>query len=106
MIQRMLAARSTWDALMGLILAQFINFFRPLVTCFLGLVIWHWIQVMGNDPEMAGQLAKNKDLAFTFALGKFAPEGIRGVVLAGLIAQVHLDDVLHRHLQEVHQSGG
>ncbi len=39
MIQRMLAARTTWDALMGLVLAQFINFFRPLVTCFLGLVV-------------------------------------------------------------------
>ena len=36
MIQRMLAARSTWDALVGLIFAQFINFLRPLVTCFLG----------------------------------------------------------------------
>ena len=39
MIQRMLAARSTWDALMGLVFAQFINFLRPLVTCFLGLVV-------------------------------------------------------------------
>ena len=46
MIQRMLAARSTWDALMGLVLAQFINFLRPLVTCFLGLVVYHWIFVM------------------------------------------------------------
>ena len=88
MVQRMLAARSTWDALMGLILAQFINFLRPLVTCFLGLVVWHWINVMGNDTEMATKLAENKDLAFTFALGRFAPEGVRGVVLAGLIAAV------------------
>jgi SSS family solute:Na+ symporter len=89
MIQRMLAARSTWDALMGLILAQAINFLRPLVTCFLGLVVWHWIHVMHQAPEMATQLAKNKDLAFTFALGQdFVPTGVRGVVLAGLIAAV------------------
>ena len=49
MIQRMLAARSTWDALMGLVLAQCINFFWPLVTCFLGLVVFHWIDVMHQD---------------------------------------------------------
>jgi SSS family solute:Na+ symporter len=84
MIQRMLAARSTWDALMGLILAQFINFLRPLVTCFLGLVVYHWIFVMHN----AAPLPKN-DLAFTFALREFAPAwGVRGVVVAGLIAAV------------------
>ena len=84
MIQRMLAARSTWDALMGLVLASCINFFRPLVTCFLGLVVYHWIQVLHQAPPLA-----NRDLAFTFALGKFAPAwGVRGVVLAGLIAAV------------------
>lgn len=88
MIQRMLAARSTWDALMGLILAQFINFLRPMVTCFLGLVVWHWINVMHMDVEMADKLAANKDLAFTFALERFAPVGVRGVVMAGLIAAV------------------
>jgi solute:Na+ symporter, SSS family len=88
MVQRILAARTTWDGLMGLILAQVINFFRPLVTCFLGLVIWHWINVMHKAPEMVPVLAKNKDLAFTYALKEFAPAGVRGVVLAGLIAAV------------------
>ena len=89
MIQRMLAARSTWDALMGLVLAQFINFFRPLVTCFLGLVVWHWISVMHQDPSMAAKLTAKPDLAFTFALDQFAPAwGVRGVVVAGLIAAV------------------
>ena len=89
MIQRMLAARTTWDALMGLVLAQFINFFRPLVTCFLGLVVWHWISVMHQDPSMAAKLTAKPDLAFTFALDRFAPAwGVRGVVVAGLIAAV------------------
>ena len=84
MIQRMLAARSTWDALMGLVFAQFINFLRPLVTCFLGLVVYHWIYVM-HQARAAGEA----DLAFTFALGKFAPAwGVRGIVVAGLIAAV------------------
>ncbi len=89
MIQRMLAARSTWDALMGLVLAQCLNFFRPLVTCFLGLVVFHWIHVMHQDPAKLEVLAKTPDLAFTFALDRFGPAwGVRGVVVAGLIAAV------------------
>jgi len=84
MIQRMLAARSTWDALMGLVLAQFINFLRPLVTCFLGLVVYHWIFVMHQHTPL-----RKPDLAFTFGLGEFAPGwGVRGIVVAGLIAAV------------------
>lgn len=84
MIQRMLAARTTWDALMGLVFAQFINFLRPLVTCFLGLVVYHWIFVMHEDAPL-----EKADLAFTFALGKFAPSwGVRGIVVAGLVAAV------------------
>lgn len=84
MIQRMLAARSTWDAMMGLVLAQFINFLRPLVTCFLGLVVYHWIYVMHRHAPL-----EKPDLAFTFALGEFAPAwGVRGIVVAGLIAAV------------------
>jgi SSS family solute:Na+ symporter len=84
MIQRMLAARTTWDALMGLVFAQFINFLRPLVTCFLGLVVYHWVYVMHQDAPL-----KTPDLAFTYALGKFAPAwGVRGIVMAGLIAAV------------------
>jgi solute:Na+ symporter, SSS family len=84
MIQRMLAARTTWDALMGLVFAQFINFLRPLVTCFLGLVVYHWIYVMHRAPELP-----KSDLAFTFALKEFAPAwGVRGIVVAGLIAAV------------------
>jgi solute:Na+ symporter, SSS family len=84
MIQRMLAARSTWDALMGLVFAQFINFLRPLVTCFLGLVVYHWIYVMHQHAPL-----EKSDLAFTFALREFAPAwGVRGVVLAGLLAAI------------------
>ena len=84
MIQRMLAARSTWDALVGLIFAQFINFLRPLVTCFLGLVVYEWVDVMNKAPALA-----KPDDAFTFALKNFAPDwGVRGIVVAGLIAAV------------------
>ncbi len=84
MIQRMLGARSTWDGIMGLIFAALINMLRPFVTCFLGLVVWHWIFVM----ERAAPLP-DKDQAFSFALQALSPEwGVRGIVLAGFLAAV------------------
>ena len=84
MIQRILAARSTWDGIMGLIFAGFINFFRPLVTCFLGLVVYHYINVM----KMAKPLT-NPDTTFPFALKTFAGTwGLRGIILAGFLAAV------------------
>ena len=84
MIQRVLTARSTWDGVMGIIFAGFINFLRPLVTCFLGLIVYHWIHNMGQAEPLA-----NKDFAFSFALKTFAPQwGLRGIVLAGFLAAV------------------
>ncbi|MBP7933780.1 MAG: sodium/solute symporter [Phycisphaerae bacterium] len=84
MIQRVLGARSEWDGYMGIIFAGFINFLRPLVTCFLGLIVYHWIHVM----KMAEPLEKG-DLAFPFVLKSMAPQwGLRGIVLAGFLAAV------------------
>lgn len=84
MIQRVLAARSTWDGLMGIVFAGFIGFLRPLVTCLVGLVVWHYIHVMKAAPDLA-----TPDHTFPFALKNFAPEwGLRGIVLAGFLAAV------------------
>jgi len=84
MIQRVLSARSMWDGVMGIILAGFINFLRPLVTCFLGFIVYHWIHEM-KQAEPLG----NQDLTFPFALKTFAPAwGLRGIVLAGFLAAV------------------
>lgn len=84
MIQRVLAARSTWDGLMGIVFAGFINFLRPLVTCLLGLVVYHYINVMQAAPPLV-----NPDQTWPFAVKNFAPEwGLRGIVLAGFIAAV------------------
>ncbi len=84
MIQRVLAARSTWDGVMGIIFAGFINMFRPLVTCFLGFIVYHWVHHMhAAEPLTHG------DQAFPFALKTFSPGwGLRGVVLAGFLAAV------------------
>ncbi len=89
MIQRVLSARSLWDGLMGIVWAGFINLFRPLITCFLGFVVFHWIHEMHRSPEALSQLAKNSDLTFPFALQTFAPSwGLRGLILAGFLAAV------------------
>ena len=84
MIQRVLSARSTWDGIMGIIFAGFINLLRPLVTCFLGFVVFHWIHNM-HSAEPLG----NIDQAFPFALITFAPQwGLRGIILAGFLAAI------------------
>jgi SSS family solute:Na+ symporter len=85
MIQRILAARSTWDGMMGLVFAGFINLLRPLVTCLLGLIVYHWIEKMGRAPSL---LPDKQDQVFPFALDVFAPSGLRGVILAGFVAAV------------------
>jgi SSS family solute:Na+ symporter len=85
MIQRVLAARSTWDGLMGIVFAGFINLLRPLVTCFLGFIVYHWIEKMRKAPSFG---PGEQDNTFPFALEVFAPPGLRGVVLAGFLAAV------------------
>ena len=84
MIQRVLGARSVWDGMMGIIFAGMINTVRPLVTCYMGFIVWHWIYVM----HRAAPLAKG-DMCFPFALKVFAPGwGLRGIILAGFLAAV------------------
>jgi SSS family solute:Na+ symporter len=84
MIQRVLGARSTWDGLMGIVFAGFVNLLRPLVTCFLGFIVFFWIHQMHQAEPLS-----NPDTAFSLALGTFASGfGLRGVVLAGFLAAV------------------
>ncbi len=84
MVQRVLSSRSTWDGMMGIIFAGFINLARPLVTCFLGFIVYHWIHNMKMDAPL-----ENLDHTFPYALTHFAPAwGLRGIVLAGFLAAV------------------
>lgn len=84
MIQRVLGARTIWDGVMGIIFAGFINFLRPLVTCFLGLIVWHWIHVMKMDDPLT-----NIDKTFPYAMQTFAPGwGLRGIILAGFLSAI------------------
>jgi SSS family solute:Na+ symporter len=46
--------------------------------------VYHWIHVLQKTEPLG-----KADMAFTFALGRFAPAwGVRGIVMAGLIAAV------------------
>jgi solute:Na+ symporter, SSS family len=84
MVQRVLGARSIRDGFLGIIFSGFINFFRPLVTVFLGFIVYHWIFELKRAEPLA-----NPDLTFPFALEHLAPSwGLRGVVLAGFVAAV------------------
>jgi len=85
MIQRVLSARSTWDGMMGIVFAGFINLVRPLVTCLLGLVVYHWLDILHRDPSL---LPDKQDQAFAYSLATFAPSGVRGIILAGFFAAV------------------
>lgn len=84
MIQRVLGARSIRDGFLGIIFAGYINFLRPIVTVFLGFIVFHWIHEMKQAEPLA-----NQDLAFPFALQNMTPAwGVRGIVLAGFAAAV------------------
>ena len=84
MIQRIFGARSRWDGMMGIVFAGFINFVRPLVTCFLGFIVYHWIFIMKKAAPLS-----DPDHTFAFGMQTFAPEwGLRGIILAGFLAAV------------------
>ncbi len=85
MIQRVLSARSRRDGMLGIVFAGFINLARPLVTSLLGLIVYHWLDVLHRDPSL---LPDRQDQAFPYALAEFAPSGIRGIILAGFVAAV------------------
>jgi SSS family solute:Na+ symporter len=36
--------------MMRIIFAGFINLVRPLVTCLLGLIVYHWLDIMHREP--------------------------------------------------------
>lgn len=84
MIQSLLGARTPWDGVMGTLFGGFINFARPLVTSFLGFIVYHWIVVLHRAAPL-----QNPDAAFAFALRHFGQDwGLRGLILAGFLAAV------------------
>jgi len=45
---------------------------RPLVTCLLGLIVYHWLEILHRGPSL---LPDRQDQAFPYALATFAPSG-------------------------------
>jgi SSS family solute:Na+ symporter len=81
MIQRVLGARTEWDGMMGIVFSGFINLLRPLVTCFLGFIVFYYCM-------QRGQMLSNPNLTFSFAVKTFGTTGLRGIIMAGFLAAV------------------
>jgi len=76
-VQRALAAKSEWDARMGVVLAMFLTLVMPFVYILPGLLA----------RELFPNLAKG-DLAFPTLVSNLLPSGIVGLVMAGLVAAI------------------
>lgn len=76
-VQRVLAARSEWDARMGIVVADYLKFLLPLVTCLPGILAYRLL------PEL-----ERPDLVFPTLVQTLLPSGLAGLVMAGVIAAV------------------
>lgn len=75
--QRCLAARSEWDAKMGILFAGALQLILPLATCFPGMVY----RVM--NPNLA-----DPNAAYPSVVAAVVPAGFRGLVAAAIMAAI------------------
>lgn len=76
-VQRVLAARSEWDARMGVVFADYLKFLLPLLIVAPGLL------AVKLYPHI-----ERPDLIFPTLVENLLPAGLVGLVMAGLIAAV------------------
>ena len=76
-MQRVLAAKSEWDARMGVVFTDFLKFLMPLIIIVPGLMA----------PKLFPGLEK-PGFAFPTLVENLLPPGLVGLVMAGLIAAV------------------
>jgi SSS family solute:Na+ symporter len=76
-VQRALAAKDEWHARMGVVLANYLQFFMPFVYLLPGLVA----------PLLFPHLEKG-DLVFPTLVQHILPHGLVGLVMAGLVAAI------------------
>lgn len=74
MVQRCLAARSEWDARMGVVMAGFSKAFLPFIVVVPGIIAFYLFQDRISDG----------DQSWPFMVKQFLPMGFIGLVLAGL----------------------
>ncbi|MDQ3552752.1 MAG: sodium/solute symporter [Bacteroidota bacterium] len=88
-IQKGLAAKNLEEAKKGLIFAAYLKILIPLIVIIPGITAY----VLFKDPELgmsaslSGTIDK-ADQAYPWLLRNFAPEGIRGLAFAALVAAV------------------
>ncbi|HPO11866.1 MAG TPA: sodium/solute symporter [Candidatus Hydrogenedentes bacterium] len=76
-VQRTLAAKDEWHARMGVVFADYLKFFLPLIVVIPGMLA----------PILFPNLEK-PDMAFPTLVGHLLPQGLVGLVMAGLIAAI------------------
>lgn len=76
-VQRVLATRSEWDARMGIVFADYLKFLMPLLIVAPGLLA---TRIYPN--------LERPDLVFPILVQSLLPNGLIGLVMAGLIAAV------------------
>jgi SSS family solute:Na+ symporter len=86
-VQRTLAAKSEWDARMGVVFTDYLKFLMPLVIVVPGLLA----------PQMFPELKETPDATFPTLVTHVLPEGLAGLVMAGLIAAMmsHISGALN-----------
>lgn len=75
--QRCLAARSEWDAKMGILFAGALQLILPLATCFPGMI-----------HRVINPALDNPDAAYPGIVAAVVPAGLRGLVAAAIIAAI------------------
>lgn len=76
-VQRTLAAKDEWHARMGVVFTDYLKFFLPLIIVVPGLLA----------PQLFPKLEK-PDMTFPMLVEHLLPQGMVGLVMAGLIAAV------------------
>lgn len=82
-VQRTLAAKDEWNARMGVISAMYLKFLLPFLTVVPGL-----LAAVIFPAAKFPALAAKPDLAYPMLVEKLLPQGLIGLVLAGLIAAI------------------
>ncbi len=86
MIQRVLGARSGYDARMGIVLAGFLKIFLPVIVVIPGLILF------AMHPEILLQswdgVRPEADQGYTHMLQRLVPIGFRGLFLAALFGAI------------------
>lgn len=87
MIQRVLAARSLYDARMGIVLAGFLKLLLPFVVVVPGLIFF----ALHPEILLSGDLASIRpeaDRTYINMIRDFVPVGLKGVLLAALFGAI------------------